>query len=226
MWMGVCWQQLPPGPLPGLFAPNLLPVQSVGSDGQLWVLGPCLASACSDRIQAALGGLRLFLASCLVPSPEPLLSSGSVCPVPHRALLRKLGALFLPPEANLSLDSSEGILARAVVQAVSAPSGSVWGPGQGISACCCSGLDTCLCYHPPPPTTPSRLWSSCWSVGSPCSSSWKSSLGPRGLGCQPWARPGWDWWCRRSRWVLSKMLCWCRWPSPMTWFQMHVIHTM
>ncbi|XP_070284618.1 glycerol-3-phosphate acyltransferase 2, mitochondrial-like [Myotis yumanensis] len=35
-----------------------------------------------------------------------------------RALLRKLGALFLPPEANLSLDSSEGVLARAVVQAV------------------------------------------------------------------------------------------------------------
>uniref|UniRef100_A0A5F8ARW9 GPAT/DHAPAT C-terminal domain-containing protein n=1 Tax=Macaca mulatta TaxID=9544 RepID=A0A5F8ARW9_MACMU len=36
----------------------------------------------------------------------------------HRVLLRKLGGLFLPPEANLSLDSSEGLLARAVVQAV------------------------------------------------------------------------------------------------------------
>ncbi|KAK2093252.1 Glycerol-3-phosphate acyltransferase 2, mitochondrial [Saguinus oedipus] len=36
----------------------------------------------------------------------------------HRALLRKLGGLFLPSEANLSLDSSEGLLARAVVQAV------------------------------------------------------------------------------------------------------------
>ncbi|XP_054431495.1 glycerol-3-phosphate acyltransferase 2, mitochondrial isoform X2 [Pteronotus mesoamericanus] len=35
-----------------------------------------------------------------------------------RTLLRKLGGLFLPPEANLSLDSSEGILARAVVHAV------------------------------------------------------------------------------------------------------------
>nr|XP_019581429.1 PREDICTED: glycerol-3-phosphate acyltransferase 2, mitochondrial [Rhinolophus sinicus] len=34
-----------------------------------------------------------------------------------RALLRKLGGLFLPPEANLSLDSSEGVLARAVVHA-------------------------------------------------------------------------------------------------------------
>ncbi|KAM5253619.1 glycerol-3-phosphate acyltransferase 2, mitochondrial [Hipposideros larvatus] len=32
-----------------------------------------------------------------------------------RALLRKLGGLFLPPEANLSLDSSEGVLARSVV---------------------------------------------------------------------------------------------------------------
>ncbi|XP_031227677.1 glycerol-3-phosphate acyltransferase 2, mitochondrial isoform X3 [Mastomys coucha] len=39
------------------------------------------------------------------------------CSPALRALLRKLGALFLPPEANLSLDSSEGILARAVVRA-------------------------------------------------------------------------------------------------------------
>ncbi|ELK14819.1 Glycerol-3-phosphate acyltransferase 2, mitochondrial [Pteropus alecto] len=34
-----------------------------------------------------------------------------------RALLRKLGGLFLPPEATLSLDSSDGVLARAVVHA-------------------------------------------------------------------------------------------------------------
>ncbi|OWK10701.1 GPAT2 [Cervus elaphus hippelaphus] len=34
-----------------------------------------------------------------------------------RALLKKLGGLFLPPEANLSLDSPEGVLARAVVHA-------------------------------------------------------------------------------------------------------------
>ncbi|KAB0401375.1 hypothetical protein E2I00_005035 [Balaenoptera physalus] len=34
-----------------------------------------------------------------------------------RALLKKLGGLFLPPEASLSLDSSEGVLARAVVHA-------------------------------------------------------------------------------------------------------------
>ncbi|XP_070367819.1 glycerol-3-phosphate acyltransferase 2, mitochondrial isoform X2 [Equus asinus] len=34
-----------------------------------------------------------------------------------RALLRKLGGLFLPPEANLPLDSSEGVLARAVIHA-------------------------------------------------------------------------------------------------------------
>ncbi|XP_052579480.1 glycerol-3-phosphate acyltransferase 2, mitochondrial isoform X3 [Peromyscus californicus insignis] len=36
------------------------------------------------------------------------------CSPALRALLRKLGGLFLPPEANLSLDSSDGILARAV----------------------------------------------------------------------------------------------------------------
>lgn len=155
---GMCWQQLPPGPFPGLFAHNLLPVQPMGSDGQLWFLGPCLASACLDSTYAALGGIRLFLTSCLVASPELLTSSDSVCLMPHRALLRKLGVLFLPPETNLSLDSSEGVLARAVVQAVSAPSGFVWGLSQGISAYCCSGLDTCLCYHLP---IPSRLWSSC-----------------------------------------------------------------
>ncbi|XP_012582966.1 PREDICTED: glycerol-3-phosphate acyltransferase 2, mitochondrial isoform X3 [Condylura cristata] len=39
------------------------------------------------------------------------------CSPTLRALLRKLGGLFLPPEANFSLDSSEGVLARAVVRA-------------------------------------------------------------------------------------------------------------
>ncbi|XP_011237738.1 glycerol-3-phosphate acyltransferase 2, mitochondrial isoform X5 [Mus musculus] len=39
------------------------------------------------------------------------------CSPALRALLRKLGGLFLPPEVNLSLDNSEGILARAVVRA-------------------------------------------------------------------------------------------------------------
>ncbi|XP_029421955.1 glycerol-3-phosphate acyltransferase 2, mitochondrial isoform X2 [Nannospalax galili] len=39
------------------------------------------------------------------------------CSPALRALLRKLGGLFLPPEASLSLDSSEGILARTVVHA-------------------------------------------------------------------------------------------------------------
>nr|XP_045004249.1 glycerol-3-phosphate acyltransferase 2, mitochondrial isoform X1 [Jaculus jaculus] len=39
------------------------------------------------------------------------------CSPALRALLRKLGVLFLPPEANLPLDSSEGIRARAVVRA-------------------------------------------------------------------------------------------------------------
>uniref|UniRef100_A0A8C6CST9 Glycerol-3-phosphate acyltransferase 2, mitochondrial n=1 Tax=Moschus moschiferus TaxID=68415 RepID=A0A8C6CST9_MOSMO len=40
-----------------------------------------------------------------------------------RALLKKLGGLFLPPEASLSPDSPEGVLARAVVHAVLAPLG-------------------------------------------------------------------------------------------------------
>ncbi|KAL6087376.1 hypothetical protein STEG23_016677 [Scotinomys teguina] len=39
------------------------------------------------------------------------------CSPALRTLLRKLGGIFLPPEANLSLDSSDGILARAVVRA-------------------------------------------------------------------------------------------------------------
>ncbi|XP_044935095.1 glycerol-3-phosphate acyltransferase 2, mitochondrial isoform X1 [Mustela putorius furo] len=39
------------------------------------------------------------------------------CSPTLRALLKKLGGLFLPPEANLTLDSSEGVLARAVVHA-------------------------------------------------------------------------------------------------------------
>ncbi|CAO2578916.1 Glycerol-3-phosphate acyltransferase 2, mitochondrial [Lemmus lemmus] len=39
------------------------------------------------------------------------------CSPALRVLLKKLGGLFLPPEANLSLDSSDGILARAVVRA-------------------------------------------------------------------------------------------------------------
>ncbi|XP_069869409.1 glycerol-3-phosphate acyltransferase 2, mitochondrial-like isoform X2 [Dipodomys merriami] len=40
------------------------------------------------------------------------------CSPALRALLRHLGGLFLPPEAELPLDSSEGILARTVVHAV------------------------------------------------------------------------------------------------------------
>ncbi|XP_053446182.1 glycerol-3-phosphate acyltransferase 2, mitochondrial isoform X2 [Nycticebus coucang] len=40
------------------------------------------------------------------------------CSPTLRALLRKLGGLFMPPEANLSLDSSEGVLARTVIHAV------------------------------------------------------------------------------------------------------------
>lgn len=64
----------------------------------------------------------------------------------HRVLLRKLGGLFLPPEANLSLDSSEGLLARAVVQAVSAPSGYIWARLRGPGVCFCSGLNT-PCPH-------------------------------------------------------------------------------
>uniref|UniRef100_A0A2K5ZMX7 Glycerol-3-phosphate acyltransferase 2, mitochondrial n=1 Tax=Mandrillus leucophaeus TaxID=9568 RepID=A0A2K5ZMX7_MANLE len=71
------------------------------------------------------------------------------CSPALRVLLRKLGGLFLPPEANLSLDSSEGLLARAVVQAASAPLGlwtgaltvlrSLWSH-WGCSRRICSGV--------------------------------------------------------------------------------------
>uniref|UniRef100_A0A8C9A4K6 Glycerol-3-phosphate acyltransferase 2, mitochondrial n=1 Tax=Prolemur simus TaxID=1328070 RepID=A0A8C9A4K6_PROSS len=45
------------------------------------------------------------------------------CSPALRVLLRNLGGLFMPPEANLSLDSSEGVLARTVVHAASVPLG-------------------------------------------------------------------------------------------------------
>lgn len=122
----------PMGPLPGLFALNQSsqPVQPMGSDGQLWFLGPAWLQHVQAGPRPALGGLRFSVASSLVPFPEPLPSLSFVFPVPHRALLRKLGGLFLPSEATLSLDSSEGVLARAVVHAVSAPSGCVFGQAR------------------------------------------------------------------------------------------------
>uniref|UniRef100_A0A8D0N4U4 GPAT/DHAPAT C-terminal domain-containing protein n=1 Tax=Sus scrofa TaxID=9823 RepID=A0A8D0N4U4_PIG len=62
-----------------------------------------------------------------------------------RALLKKLGGLFLPPEANLSPDSSEGFLARAVFHEALAPLGlwtgalaalrSLRGWGRGRRVC-------------------------------------------------------------------------------------------
>uniref|UniRef100_A0A2K5RW93 GPAT/DHAPAT C-terminal domain-containing protein n=1 Tax=Cebus imitator TaxID=2715852 RepID=A0A2K5RW93_CEBIM len=62
-----------------------------------------------------------------------------VCSPALRALLRKLGGLFLPSEANLSLDSSEGLLARAVVQAASAPLG-LWTGALAVLRSLCSHL--------------------------------------------------------------------------------------
>uniref|UniRef100_A0A2K6B9A1 Glycerol-3-phosphate acyltransferase 2, mitochondrial n=1 Tax=Macaca nemestrina TaxID=9545 RepID=A0A2K6B9A1_MACNE len=89
--------------------------------------------------KAALAGSPLVLLSTHktlldgILLPFMLLSQGlgvlrvawdsRACSPALRVLLRKLGGLFLPPEANLSLDSSEGLLARAVVQAASAPLG-------------------------------------------------------------------------------------------------------
>ncbi|PNI88310.1 GPAT2 isoform 3, partial [Pan troglodytes] len=89
--------------------------------------------------KAAQAGLPLVLLSTHktlldgILLPFMLLSQGlgvlrvawdsRTCSPALRALLRKLGGLFLPPEASLSLDSSEGLLARAVVQAASAPLG-------------------------------------------------------------------------------------------------------
>uniref|UniRef100_A0A2K5DBS8 GPAT/DHAPAT C-terminal domain-containing protein n=1 Tax=Aotus nancymaae TaxID=37293 RepID=A0A2K5DBS8_AOTNA len=62
-----------------------------------------------------------------------------VCSPALRALLRKLGGLFLPSEANLSLDSSEGLLARAVVQAASVPLG-LWTGALAVLRSLCSHL--------------------------------------------------------------------------------------
>ncbi|XP_004399896.1 PREDICTED: glycerol-3-phosphate acyltransferase 2, mitochondrial [Odobenus rosmarus divergens] len=83
--------------------------------------------------KAAQAGLPLVLLSTHkslldgILLPFVLLSQGlgvlrvawdpRTCSPTLRALLKKLGGLFLPPEANLTLDSPEGVLARAVVHA-------------------------------------------------------------------------------------------------------------
>ncbi|XP_040352588.1 glycerol-3-phosphate acyltransferase 2, mitochondrial isoform X2 [Herpailurus yagouaroundi] len=83
--------------------------------------------------QAAQAGLPLVLLSTHkslldgILLPFVLLSQGlgvlrvawdpRTCSPTLRALLKKLGGLFLPPEANLTLDSSEGVLTKAVVHA-------------------------------------------------------------------------------------------------------------
>ncbi|XP_025783032.1 glycerol-3-phosphate acyltransferase 2, mitochondrial isoform X2 [Puma concolor] len=83
--------------------------------------------------QAAQAGLPLVLLSTHkslldgILLPFVLLSQGlgvlrvawdpRTCSPTLRALLKKLGGLFLPLEANLTLDSSEGVLTRAVVHA-------------------------------------------------------------------------------------------------------------
>ncbi|XP_077629553.1 glycerol-3-phosphate acyltransferase 2, mitochondrial isoform X2 [Crocuta crocuta] len=83
--------------------------------------------------KAAQAGLPLVLLSTHkslldgILLPFVLLSQGlgvlrvawepRTCSPTLRALLKKLGGLFLPPEANLTLDSSQGVLARAVVHA-------------------------------------------------------------------------------------------------------------
>nr|XP_039316613.1 glycerol-3-phosphate acyltransferase 2, mitochondrial isoform X3 [Saimiri boliviensis boliviensis] len=64
-----------------------------------------------------------------------------VCSPALRTLLRKLGGLFLPSEASLSLDSSEGLLARAVVQATSAPLG-LWTGALAVLRSLCSHLSS------------------------------------------------------------------------------------
>nr|XP_025723941.1 glycerol-3-phosphate acyltransferase 2, mitochondrial isoform X2 [Callorhinus ursinus] len=83
--------------------------------------------------KAAQAGLPLVLLSTHkslldgILLPFVLLSQGlgvlrvawdpRTCSPTLRALLKKLGGLFLPQEANLTLDSPEGVLARAVVHA-------------------------------------------------------------------------------------------------------------
>nr|XP_021512775.1 glycerol-3-phosphate acyltransferase 2, mitochondrial isoform X4 [Meriones unguiculatus] len=72
----------------------------------------------------------------------------STCSPALRALLRTLGGLFLPPEANLSLDSSEGILARTVLRADLAPLG-LWTGALAVfrRLCNCWGCNRRVCVR-------------------------------------------------------------------------------
>ncbi|XP_045040837.2 glycerol-3-phosphate acyltransferase 2, mitochondrial isoform X3 [Desmodus rotundus] len=115
--------------------------------------------------QAAQAGLPLVLLSThksLLDGlllPFVLLSQGlgvlrvawdpRACSPVLRALLRKLGGIFLPPEANLSLDNSDGVLARALVHAATAPLG-LWTVAlavvRSLRGWCCSP-QTCVRVH-------------------------------------------------------------------------------
>lgn len=111
--MELCWQQLPEASfLTFLLSTCQLP--PVGLVGRV-SSGPqdCAWYQCSHR----LGGQGCHETAQYYISWVPFLII--LCPVSHRSLLRKLGGLFLPIE-TLSLDSSEGVLTRAVVHAVSA----------------------------------------------------------------------------------------------------------
>ncbi|XP_062934735.1 glycerol-3-phosphate acyltransferase 2, mitochondrial isoform X4 [Cynocephalus volans] len=90
------------------------------------------------------------------------------CSPALRALLRNLGGLFLPSEANQSLDSSEGVLARTVVHAASAPLG-LWRAALAIlwslRSCWGCGRRVCVRVHLAQPFSLQEYTSntrSCW----------------------------------------------------------------
>ncbi|XP_040479625.1 glycerol-3-phosphate acyltransferase 2, mitochondrial [Ursus maritimus] len=113
--------------------------------------------------KAAQGGLPLVLLSTHkslldgILLPFVLLSQGlgvlrvawdpRTCSPTLRALLKKLGGLFLPPEVNLTLDSSEGVLARAVAHAALTPLGLWTGALAVLRILRCWGRSPRVCVR-------------------------------------------------------------------------------
>ncbi|KAI4546777.1 hypothetical protein MG293_003332 [Ovis ammon polii] len=114
--------QAPPRPF--LLRVQLL-LDAERASGEVEVAHACRKDGTRAGLRKPEGGEETFLDGILLPFV--LLSQGMgvlrvawdprTCSPVLRALLKKLGGLFLPPEANLSPDSPEGVLARAVVHA-------------------------------------------------------------------------------------------------------------
>uniref|UniRef100_A0A7N5KA77 Glycerol-3-phosphate acyltransferase 2, mitochondrial n=1 Tax=Ailuropoda melanoleuca TaxID=9646 RepID=A0A7N5KA77_AILME len=113
--------------------------------------------------KAAQAGLPLVLLSTHkslldgILLPFVLLSQGlgvlrvawdpRTCSPTLRALLKKLGGLFLPPEVNFTLDSPEGVLARAVAHAALTPLGLWTGALAVLRILRCWGRSPRVCVR-------------------------------------------------------------------------------